>query len=526
MSPHSPERGDRLPLWVIALLIFFIALRVLDLYHLGGVKKGGRLSQSLTGQVNARTMQTTISVNWLAKVAYVRSFENPDLAINPNAAELREALESAEELQSETGNSPSAARRVLILRALLRKPPLAVGKNGLSTMDAFNPQSLAALSSEDRRVYSQEGALWKAVLSGQPLSPIQIHTYADQLRAAPNIRWWLSPALTTLYRSQGNLPEAEKYARQARFEALVTLGPMLLVNLLLLALGLGGVILLAALLLAKRRKKNADDSVSSLWPVMRQTVPIAERRLRAGDLMGVFVLYLLMPDLLGWLLGGFGIPHHFYFRGLLTHWRHSLIGLPASSHIAAVVLLEFFAYLLGAAIPIFLLIVLARRRRASIREELGWNLHRFGPNLLYGVGGYAIALPLVLVASLAGRTIHAPDPSNPAIPLLAGASSVWVQVMLIVLATIAAPLTEELLFRGVFYNAAKMRVGVWPAIALTGLVFGFAHPVGIAEMLPLAVLGGVFAWLAETRQSLVPSMVAHFLQNSLATAMLLLALGG
>ena len=78
---------------------------------------------------------------------------------------------------------------------------------------------------------------------------------------------------------------------------------------------------------------------------------------------------------------------------------------------------------------------------------------------------------------------------------------------------------------GVFYSAAKFKAGGWPAIVLTAPIFGFVHPVGIGEMVPLAVLGGVFAWMAETRKSLVPSMLGHFLQNSMATAMLLLALG-
>ena len=60
---------------------------------------------------------------------------------------------------------------------------------------------------------------------------------------------------------------------------------------------------------------------------------------------------------------------------------------------------------------------------------------------------------------------------------------------------------------------------------LAGLIFGFVHPVGLGEIVPLALLGGVFAWMAETRKSLVPSMLDHFMQNSMATAMLLLALG-
>jgi len=524
--PSATEHGDRLPLWVILLLALFVALRVVDLYHLGGVKKNGRLSQSLAGQVNEKTMQADLSANWAAKSAFLSSYSKPGLRVIPNAVALREALKSAEELQTDTGNSPSAARRVLLLRALLQMPPLAAGKNRLNPARAFALPALAGFSPEDRRLYSEEGRLWADALRGPHLTPMQTDAYAARLRATPNIRWWLSPALSVLYQSQGNTPEAEKQLRRARTEALVTVGPMALLGLLWFSLGLGGLVLLLYLLMAGRQETNGRLASFSVWPPLREIVPPAERRLRAGDLMGVFVLYLLMPDILGWLLGGFGIRHRVYFPGLLAPWRHGLAGLSGGGHVAAIVVLEFFGYLLGAAIPVALLLVIARRRRASIGEELGWNLHRFGKNLLYGVGGYAIALPLVMLATLAGANIHAPAPSNPAIPLLAGASSVCVQVMLVVLATVAAPLTEELLFRGVFYNAAKLRVGVWPAIVLTGLVFGFAHPVGIAEMLPLAVLGGVFAWMAETRQSLVPSMLGHFLQNSMATAMLLLALGG
>jgi membrane protease YdiL (CAAX protease family) len=121
---------------------------------------------------------------------------------------------------------------------------------------------------------------------------------------------------------------------------------------------------------------------------------------------------------------------------------------------------------------------------------------------------------------------HAPDPSNPVIPQLVGTSGFWGPFLLLLLASVAAPIVEEVLFRGVFYNAAKMRLGVWPAIVLTGFVFGFVHPVGIAEMLAIGTLGGVFAWMAETRKSLAPSMFAHFLQNFTTTVLLLSVLSG
>jgi membrane protease YdiL (CAAX protease family) len=79
---------------------------------------------------------------------------------------------------------------------------------------------------------------------------------------------------------------------------------------------------------------------------------------------------------------------------------------------------------------------------------------------------------------------------------------------------ISAPFFEETFFRGVFLNAMLLKVRpVW-ACLLTGIMFGGIHPVGISGVLALATLGTVFAWIAYLRKSLVPSMVAHCLQNS------------
>ena len=527
LDASAPDTRDRLPIWVIVLLAVFLILRVVELHGDLAASRNSHVS-ALVGQVDEKTMSATISVNWQAKTAYMASFGRPGPAA-PDPAGLRAALKSAETLQSGTQNSPSAARRVLILRGLLHLPLLGPGRNGLDPGKAFLPAALVNVSTPEKARYAAEGRLWADAARGPHLTPAQTAQDAALLKATPNIRWWLGPALSVLYQSQGNPRLARHFSQTARTQALLTMGPLTAMLLFWGLLGLVGVGLLVALLARRIGEGAAPEENAprrpSFWPTVRETVPLSERRLRAGDLMGVFVLYLLMPNTIGWLVGGFGIPHWFYYPGLLKPFRLHLLALPSSGRVAAIVVLEFFAYLLGAAIPIGVLIGIARRKRASISEELGFNTHRFGWNLLYGVGGYAIALPLLFLGQSVGAHIPGPTPSNPAIPLLANAGTVWVQILLVGLATIAAPLCEELLFRGVFYNAAKLKMGVWPAILLTGLIFGFVHPVGIAEMVPLAILGGVFAWMAETRKSLVPSMLGHFLQNSMATLMLLLALG-
>ncbi len=523
-SLPPPDTRDRLPVWVVVLLGLFLVLRVVELHGDLAAGRSGHLP-SLTGQVDEKTMAATLTANWEAKTAYIAALARP--AADPDPAALREALKAAETLQAGS-QSPGAARRVIILRALLHRPLLGAGKNGLDPAKAFTPASLTGLTPFETQRYLAEGRLWADAARGPHLSPTQTAADAALLRATPNIRWWLGPALSVLYGSQGNSRLARHYSGTARSQALATLGPLVIMFVLWFLLGLVGVGLLLALLAHALGPKPTSDNPApppGFWPTLRETIPLNERRLRAGDLLGVFALYLLMPQILGWLLGGVGVHHVFYFRGLLASYRQHLAALPSSDRVAAVVVLEFVAYLLGAAIPVAVLLLIAAKKRASVTEELGFNTHRFGWNLLYGVGGYAIALPLLLLGSRLGSAVPGPTPSNPAIPLLANAGTIWVQLLLVGLATLAAPLCEEFLFRGVFYNAAKLKVGVWPAIILTGLIFGFVHPVGLGEMIPLAVLGGVFAWMAETRKSLVPSMLGHFLQNTMATAMLLLALG-
>ena len=528
LFPPSDTR-DRLPVWVLVLLGLFLALRVAELHGDFTAARSSRMSAQ-TGQVDKKVIQAAVSATVDAKSAYTSSLADPG-TVNPDAKSLAKALKSAELLQVGTENSPGAARQVIILRALLHLPPLKASKTSPNPADAFSPAALAKATSLEKVRYQAEGRLWADVARGPHLTPVQTARDATLLQTMPNIRWWRGPALSVLYQSQGNPRLAQHFANTARTEALLTQGPMVILDLFEISLILLGTGLLLAFLVRGVRRRIKQESAAgapSFWPTLRETVPPEERRLRAGDLMGVFVLYLLMPNIIGWLLGGFSLHHgrfHLSVHGLIQPYRAHLAVLPASDRAAALIVIEFFAYLLGAAVPVGVLLAIARKKRASITEELGFNTHRLGWNLLYGVGGYAIALPLLFLGQSVGAHIPGPTPSNPAIPLMANAGTVWVQLLLAGLAILAAPLCEEFLFRGVFYNAAKLKVGVWPAIVLTGLIFGFVHPVGIAAMLPLAVLGGVFAWMAETRKSLVPGMVGHFLQNSMATLMLLLALG-
>jgi membrane protease YdiL (CAAX protease family) len=84
---------------------------------------------------------------------------------------------------------------------------------------------------------------------------------------------------------------------------------------------------------------------------------------------------------------------------------------------------------------------------------------------------------------------------------------------------VAAPLVEETLFRGVLFRSFRAKWGVAPGILLSAVVFGLMHPFPF-YFLPIFVLGSVFASLTYIRGSLLPSMVAHGINNLVAFTMM------
>jgi hypothetical protein len=86
------------------------------------------------------------------------------------------------------------------------------------------------------------------------------------------------------------------------------------------------------------------------------------------------------------------------------------------------------------------------------------------------------------------------------------------------LTCVAAPIGEEFLFRGFIFTALRNWRGVWPAAAITGLLFGAVHA-GSApalDLVPLAVLGFGLCLLYRATGSLYPCIAAHCVNNSLA----------
>jgi len=156
---------------------------------------------------------------------------------------------------------------------------------------------------------------------------------------------------------------------------------------------------------------------------------------------------------------------------------------------------------------------------ASIRPHLplppGWfRLRWLSPWPLWGLGGYLVAIPLVLLVSLLNQQLwQGKGGSNPLIVLALQANDGVALAIFFITAAIAAPLFEEIVFRGFLLPSLTRYLSVTNAIVVSSFIFAIAH-LSLSEVLPLLALGMVLGVVYTRSRSLLASMLLHSLWNS------------
>ncbi|MEG4036370.1 type II CAAX endopeptidase family protein [Microcoleus sp. w1-18aA5] len=156
----------------------------------------------------------------------------------------------------------------------------------------------------------------------------------------------------------------------------------------------------------------------------------------------------------------------------------------------------------------------------------GWfRINLRGNWFLWGFGGYFVALPLVVLVSLINQQFwQGQGGSNPILPIvLEGRDNVALAVFFGT-AAIAAPVFEEIVFRGFLLPSLTRYLPVWGAIAASAFLFAVAH-LSVSEILPLATLGAVLGFVYTRSRNLLAPMLLHSLWNS-GTLLSLFLLGG
>ena len=178
-----------------------------------------------------------------------------------------------------------------------------------------------------------------------------------------------------------------------------------------------------------------------------------------------------------------------------------------------------------------------------LREEIGLTAGRGASEFFWGFAAYAATLPLLAIGILAmlalaavqAAVTGAPDPfdaanagAHPIVGWIATAGF-WDRALLLLLACVGAPITEEIFFRGLLYRhlreasrAWRMGLSVVFSAGATGFVFAIIHPQGVVAVPVLGALAFGFAVAREWRGSLVAPIVAHAFNNGAVMTLMLL----
>ena len=381
--------------------------------------------------------------------------------------------------------SPDNIRRLIIIES--------------PNMRASEIEELASLARKNpskAKELKVEAEMWREIyVSPSPLWPREARTYAKRIRSL-DLGWYEYIALADLYDRAGMATEAKAAHDQAARMAVRTM--LLLFGLLAIVISFGffGIFILIWYVNAQKTGRLPASDLS---------LPDDRSRI-AGYLLETFVVYLAVviatQVLAAMALVGAGPPSP-----------------------KTIVFTTAGAYTLGGLLAA---IYLAYRLRKA-----GWSWKAIGLtsrnpwlDIGWGVMGYSAALPLLLIASLLSQLLarFIPTPSNPIVPLFVQSNTLLERLLLFALTTVAAPLFEELFFRGVLFHSFRAKWGVRLGLILSAVVFAAVHPLPLG-FLPIFVLGYVLATLLYRRGSLLPCMVTHAMNNTVAFLALLILAG-
>jgi membrane protease YdiL (CAAX protease family) len=180
---------------------------------------------------------------------------------------------------------------------------------------------------------------------------------------------------------------------------------------------------------------------------------------------------------------------------------------------------------------------------AQVRQEIGLTTGAgVLTEVLAGIRCYFTALPLVavglvltlLLMRLQGQLTgtQPTPPSHPVVEMLSHPSPADL-VCLLFLLSVVAPLSEETAFRGILYRHLReaswgMRTAASIVLSATisSFIFAAIHPQGPFGIPLLMALACAFCGARELRGSLIPSMVAHGMNNGLVLLAVVFVTGG
>lgn len=164
---------------------------------------------------------------------------------------------------------------------------------------------------------------------------------------------------------------------------------------------------------------------------------------------------------------------------------------------------------------------------APLMAAVGWHRGRgVGREMIAGIGGYIAGLPLMAIGFGLFAFLSRFSATRATHPIEYEISEGgWIRLLLIFLACVFAPVTEELMFRGMLLRHLTVRWRPIVSAVVLSLIFAAIHPQGWTAIPVLGAIGFVLAMIRIERDSLIASMTAHAFNNALVITIFILAAG-
>ncbi|SMC46459.1 CPBP family intramembrane glutamic endopeptidase [Sporomusa malonica] len=154
--------------------------------------------------------------------------------------------------------------------------------------------------------------------------------------------------------------------------------------------------------------------------------------------------------------------------------------------------------------------------------QLGFSLNNWGKNVLKGLAGGVALLFVSLYSERLYTTVLLVSPTQHPIVTQVQAALSWQELIIpLFLAGIAAPVTEEVLYRMFTFLPLKDKWGLWGGALVSAAIFALFHfnAYWLAEMI---IVGIGFALLYFWTGSLITSITAHSFINTSKIVMMYL----
>jgi membrane protease YdiL (CAAX protease family) len=180
------------------------------------------------------------------------------------------------------------------------------------------------------------------------------------------------------------------------------------------------------------------------------------------------------------------------------------------------VLVILWMTLLSNGICVLAFLWMGRLRDRRTWAELGLSWPGWGTALKWSLIFFPITLGFSVVYGLILKyLLHLPTPTQQVATYFHYEHPLWIRMFALFVVIVSAPLTEELIYRGILHRALRQRFPFVLAASMSGLIFGLVH-FELQALVPLVFLGFMFAFVYEKTRSLPLAMFLHAVNNTLA----------